>query len=62
MPVDLLEDLALQLRYMELSSISETSSKSARGSCGLQQNRKGLFRAKMNLDALTTAAPQFFNG
>ena len=50
-------------RYMELSSISEPSPSTKRsgrspmkGSCGLQRNRQGLFRAKMNLDALAFGA------
>ena len=49
------EPAGMGLRYMELSSIETPRSpgKVARkkGSCGLQRNRQGLFRAKINLEA-----------
>jgi hypothetical protein len=55
-----IEQTHAPLRYMELTSISghNTSSPLKLGACGLQRNRQGLFRAKMNLDPLASGVVQ----
>lgn len=53
---ELSKELRMELlKYMELTSISghNTSSPLKLGACGLQRNRQGLFRAKMNLEHIS---------
>lgn len=54
---ELSKELRMELlKYMELTSISgraNTSSPLKLGACGLQRNRQGLFRAKINLEHIS---------
>lgn len=53
---ELSKELRMELlKYMELTSISghNPSSPLKLGACGLQRNRQGLFRAKMNLEHIS---------